>query len=656
MSGPKREFIVLMAILTMMCILLLYYNVPIGLLALVAVVTLVAIQEWQEKETNTRQEEEQESITRKVTKINRDKMYDMPIPMVVIERDGTSIMLNRAFFLAFGKELGRKGTNIFQKLRVKEKEMLNGNIKEITFENKTYAMMISGFVKNQKQLYLLHFMDITKEKTLAEKYSHSETVFCYIILDNYDDIIEQMAAHERSILLGRIDVILTEWANRNGAIIIKYENDHYLIIFARKNMGIMERCHFHILDEVREAGEQENIQVSLSMGIGVSEEPQTVQEADALSHAALDIALARGGDQCVVREDDKNAYYGGKTEAKEKRSKVKARVKAHGLKEMIENAQNVIIMGHQTPDMDCLGSAVGLMGACRCLGKESRFILQEINTSISSLMDYLSRDKNYLNNFIKPKEVASLTTEGTLLIVVDTQSQSYVEVPQLVDHVENIVVIDHHRASGKSIEGTIFSYLEAYASSTCELVTELLQYFGNKEIIGVTEANALLSGMCMDTKMFTVKTGVRTFEAASYLKRKGADTVIAKTLLQNDIETYAAKSVAVTNAEFYDNTIAISLYENNTENAKLVAAQAADELLNIKGINASFIILKYKGGIFISGRSMGDISVQLILEKLGGGGHLTMAGAQLHDVDDLQEARTLLVSSIETYKKESDKN
>ena len=225
--------------------------------------------------------------------------------------------------------------------------MLNGNIKEITFENKTYAMMISGFVKNQKQLYLLHFMDITKEKTLAEKYSHSETVFCYIILDNYDDIIEQMAAHERSILLGRIDVILTEWANRNGAIIIKYENDHYLIIFARKNMGIMERCHFHILDEVREAGEQENIQVSLSMGIGVSEEPQTVQEADALSHAALDIALARGGDQCVVREDDKNAYYGGKTEAKEKRTKVKARVKAHGLKEMIENAQNVIIMGHQ---------------------------------------------------------------------------------------------------------------------------------------------------------------------------------------------------------------------------------------------------------------------------------------------------------------------
>lgn len=656
MSGPKREFIVLMAILTMMCILLLYYNVPIGLLALVAVVTLVAIQEWQEKETTTRQEEEQESITRQVKKINRDKMYDMPIPMVVIERDGTCIMLNRAFLLAFGKELGRKGTNIFQKLRIKEKEMLNGNIKEITFENKTYAMMISGFVKNQKQLYLLHFMDITKEKTLAEKYSHSETVFCYIILDNYDDIIEQMAAHERSILLGRIDVILTEWANRNGAIIIKYENDHYLIIFARKNMGIMERCHFHILDEVREAGEQENIQVSLSMGIGVSEEPQTVQEADALSHAALDIALARGGDQCVVREDDKNAYYGGKTEAKEKRTKVKARVKAHGLKEMIENAQNVIIMGHQTPDMDCLGSAVGLMGACRCLGKESRFILQEINTSISSLMDYLSRDKNYLNNFIKPKEVASLTTEGTLLIVVDTQSQSYVEVPQLVDHVENIVVIDHHRASGKSIAGTIFSYLEAYASSTCELVTELLQYFGNKEIIGVTEANALLSGMCMDTKMFTVKTGVRTFEAASYLKRKGADTVIAKTLLQNDIETYAAKSVAVTNAEFYDNTIAISLYENNTENAKLVSAQAADELLNIKGINASFIILKYKGGIFISGRSMGDISVQLILEKLGGGGHLTMAGAQLHDVDDLQEARTLLVSSIETYKKESDKN
>ena len=272
------------------------------------------------------------------------------------------------------------------------------------------------------------------------------------------------------------------------------------------------------------------------------------------------------------------------------------------------------------------------------------------------MMDYLSIDEDYAESFIKPKEVNDFVDDGTLLIVVDTQSLDYVEMPELVQDIEKIVVIDHHRASGTTIKNTIFSYQEAYASSTCELVTELLQYFDIKDILTKVEANALLAGLCMDTKMFTQKTGVRTFEAASVLKRRGGDTVFAKTMLQDDIETYNARSRAVAGAEFYyDRRVAISEIESDSDEANLIAAQSADELLNIRGVIASFIIMKTpERGIIISGRSLGKINVQTILEKLGGGGHMTMAGAQLTDVDDLQEAKHRVLGVVDLYMKESE--
>ncbi|WP_314605035.1 DHH family phosphoesterase [Pseudoramibacter alactolyticus] len=649
-----KHFNVMAIIAVIISLLLIRYNHMAGVVMLVLAVFVAGLQGWENDLKAEREEESYKAVSRQVAKINRDRMYEMPSPSVVVDGEGVCLIPNRAFIRTFGRELGKKGVQIFETLKIKPEngQKLDGSFRELAFQEHWYTLVISAFTHGNQSLYLLNFNDITHLKQLEARYRHSQTVFAYIQIDNYDDISEQLTVQERSILLGKIDVILVQWAQRNGAIIQKYENNHYLAVFNRDALMIMEREHFHLLDEIRDVS-MENLPVTLSIGIGLSDERKSIQDADAMSRSALDVALARGGDQCVVSMDDKNAYYGGKTEAKEKRTKVKARIKAHALRDQMVDAHNVVIMGHQTPDMDCLGSAVGLMGACRNLNRECRYVLKEINTSIRSLIDYLSKDEHYAHAFVTPQEVRDFVEEGTLLIVVDTQNFNYVEMPELLDQVSNVVVIDHHRASGKSISDTIFSYLEAYASSTCELVTELLQYFDNKDIIKTTEANALLAGMCMDTKMFTVKTGVRTFEAASFLKRKGADTVIAKTLLQNDIETYAARSEAVTNAEFYDNTIAISLYENHTENAKLIAAQAADELLNIRGIGASFIVLKTEGGIFISGRSMGDVNVQMILEKLGGGGHMTMAGAQLHDIEDLHQARGLLVDAIEFYKKES---
>jgi c-di-AMP phosphodiesterase-like protein len=589
-------------------------------------------------------------VERKVASITHDRMFEMPIAIVITSEDGRVLMPNRAFIRQFGKDVSKMGANFLEQIGLPPKKVKgDGTFHELQYEDHTYLMSITEFFRADKRKLLFHLMDVTQLKSSEAHYRHSRTIFACGQIDNYEDLSESLSPQERTELFAQIDVILNRWAQRNDAVLQKFENNHYLAVFSHDNLVRMEHDRFHILDEVR-ALSRENSAVSLSIGIEDSEEHLSLPELEEGSRSALDIALARGGDQCVVKNDDRNTYYGGETEAKEKRTKVKARIKAQALQEQIAEARNVVIMGHKMPDMDCVGAAIGLIGACRAMNREAKFVLQEINVSIRSLMDYLSKDPNYAECFIKPQEAEAYIEEGTLLIVVDTQSKNYVEMPELVDEIRNSVVIDHHRPSGAEIKATVFSYIEAYASSTCELVCELLQYFNKRDIIGKTEANALMVGMCMDTKMFMSKTGVRTFEAASYLKRKGADTVIAKTMLQNDIETYAARTEAVTNAEFYDNSIAISMYENHNDNGKLIAAQAADELLNIRGIKASFILLKNDDGVCISARSMGEINVQMVLEQLGGGGHMTMAGAQLKDCNDLREGRDRLIRAIEAYK------
>jgi c-di-AMP phosphodiesterase-like protein len=514
-------------------------------------------------------------------------------------------------------------------------------------------VVTNAFSDKVHSFELLHFFDITEQSKQRQLYRKNSPLFCYIVIDNYDDIIEQIPSHKRSAILGQVDLKLNQWAKQLGSVIIEYESDRYLMIFERGKICALQKENFKILDEVREIENDEKVPITLSIGIGISESILGIVESQELSHSALDIALARGGDQAVVRQDEKMSFYGGKTEATEKRTKVKARVKAYGLKELIKESDHVLLMGHQNPDMDCLGSAVGLLGAIKALGKEGKIVIREINYSIKSLFDYLLENEAYQDAFITPKEAETYATKNTLLIILDTQTVNYLEMPSLADQIPKIVVIDHHRRSGKAIKETLLTYTEAYASSTCELVTELLQYFDEKNQLNTIEANALMAGICMDTKMFTLKTGVRTFEAASYLKRKGADTLVSKILLQDDLNTYTAKSDAVKNAKIYFDNIAISTFENDTDYGKVIAAQAADELLNIKGIVASFIILKNDEGLAISARSMGEVNVQVILETLGGGGHLAIAGAQFPGEKNLETGKELLLTAIKTYKKEN---
>lgn len=599
-----------------------------------------------------------EKIYQEMDGLNRGDMYELPIALVIVNLKGEILWFNNNFDTNFGEDtegFSFYGKSIQDELSLDYEKLLKDRQYNFSYDEADYAVVSNKFEDGGDTLVLLHFFDITVQKKQQELYKEYGTVFGYIIIDNYDEAIEQLPTHERSLATSKLEMKISEWAKRHEAFILPYENDHYLLLFEKERLKDMETERFKVLDSVREAFKEDAMQVTLSIGVGVSDEIIPIREGDEIARAALDIALARGGDQAVVRRDDKMSFFGGSSEATERRTKVKARIKAHGLREFIKEADNVLIMGHQSPDMDCLGAAIGLMGSCRKLGKTCKMVLSEINYSIKELFEYISEEERYENAFIAPKELDGYLRAHTLLIVVDTQNADYVEVPEILETVGRVVVIDHHRRSGKFISNTVLSYTEVYASSACELVTELLQYFEIKDIIDEVEANALLAGICMDTKMFTLKTGVRTFEAASYLRRKGADTVIAKTMLQDDFDTYNSRSLAVANAKTYYEHFAVTEIENNTEFAKVIAAQAADELLNIKGIQASFVILKHDDGLFVSGRSMGEINVQLILEKLGGGGHLTMAGAQLPEVDDLEAGERLLLIAIDEYMVDVDK-
>ncbi|MGV8905374.1 MAG: DHH family phosphoesterase [Acetobacterium sp.] len=656
MKEYKKE-LVLFAIATVLILSLVIglYNIYIGALGILVFVTLFIFYKKSGHRDEIQINKAIDEIYSDLDKINQERMYEMPISMAIVDGEGVIYWYNQAFGKAFKKEkeaLFKK--NIVEELNFNLAEAVKHEDFTFHYDEREYGVVTNAFTDTVHSFELLHFFDVTEQGRQKELYRKTSPLFCYIVIDNYDDIIEQIPSHKRSAILGQVDLKINEWAKTLGSVIIEYEKDRYLMIFERGKICALQKENFQILDLVREIDNEEKIPITLSIGIGVSEKILGIKESQEISHAALDIALARGGDQAVVRQDEKMSFYGGKTEATEKRTKVKARVKAHGLKELIKEADQVLLMGHQNPDMDCLGAAVGLLGACKGLGKTGKIVIKEINYSIKSLFEYLLENEEYKEAFITPKEAEAYNKKNTLLIILDTQNIDYLEAPNLIEEMSKVVVIDHHRRSGKFIQDTLMSYTEAYASSTCELVTELLQYFEEKTIMSGVEANALMAGMCMDTKMFTLKTGVRTFEAASYLKRKGADTIISKILLQDDINTYTAKSDAVKNAKIYYDNIAISTFENNTDYGKLIASQAADELLNIKGIVASFIILKNEDGLTISGRSMGEVNVQVILEKLGGGGHLAIAGAQIPEEDSLDAGKDLVLEAIENYKKENE--
>ena len=492
----------------------------------------------------------------------------------------------------------------------------------------------------------LYFINQTEYLKTLKDLQDEESCVGLIMIDNYDEMIDFLPDDKKTFILAEVEKKIFDWAIKNNGAIVKSDRRTYAYFIEQKDLETIKEEKFDILDEIKEIDTDETVAVTLS--IAISNEGETNYEKYKSAQTAMDIVLGRGGDQAVIRENEKYTFFGGRTLEVEKRTKVKARTVARALEQIIEESENVIIMGHTNPDIDCIGSSLGIYRLAKTIGKEVNIVNTVPGLSIDSFVQAIKNEEAYEDVFVNKAEALNKITENTLLIVVDTNKNTYVEVPELLNETNRIIVIDHHRKSPDFIENTMLTFHEVYASSAAELVTEILQYAETEVELTDLEAEGLYGGIMTDTKNFTFKTGVRTFEAAAFLRKKGIDILKVKKWFQSDLKNYNQIADIVKNAEITNDTIGISIYEKEDKNANLLCAKAADELLTISDITASFVLGKTGEKIYVSGRSIGDINVQLILEKLGGGGHITVAGAQLEGMT-IEEAKQELIIRINEY-------
>ncbi len=476
-----------------------------------------------------------------------------------------------------------------------------------------------------------------------------------LYIDNYDESLEPIEEVRRALLAALIDRKINKYMLKIDAITKKLEKDKYIFLFRHKFLSELQGDKFSLLDEIRNINVGEDASITISMGIGI--QGNSFQKRQEYARSAMDLALARGGDQVVVKSKDNLLYYGGKSIQQEKNTRVKARVKAHALRESIEAAEQVVIMGHKLPDVDAIGSAMGIYRISKSLGKTTHIVVNKVTSSLKPLLTMLKSTDGYEDDlFITGEAAKGLMTEGTLLVVVDVNIPSYTDEPALVELASSLVVLDHHRQAGETFENPTLSYVEPFASSASEMVAEVLQYVGDEVRLKSSEADALYSGIMIDTNNFMNKPGVRTFEAVAFLRRSGADITRIRKLFRTDLNEYRIKAEAIQNTEIFLDHYAISLCNaDGCESPNIVGAKIANELLDIRGIKASFVLTKYEGKVFISARSIDELNVQVVMEKLGGGGHLNSAGVQLSDCS-LYEGGELIRDTLTKMKKEGDLN
>ncbi|HPD01244.1 MAG TPA: DHH family phosphoesterase [Acetivibrio sp.] len=600
-----------------------------------------------------------ENLNFNIDTASKDTLLNFPMPLVVIELDGTIIWYNSSFKRLFdGEELLEKTIHSFVKGMNPDNLSDEGAMsftKDILINGRSYCALgnfakVDDKINEDGFIIMMYLIDNTELVEIKKRYDDEKTTVGIIVIDNYDDLMQSIEDARSAQILAEIDSKLTRWMGYTNGIIKKFERDKYLFVFDHRYLKDFVEKKFDILDSVKEINVGNKIPVTLSMGFGVG--THSLQEKFRFANASLDIALGRGGDQVVVKNGEDIMFFGGKTRELEKRTRVKARVIAYALRELIEQASDVLIMGHDNCDIDCLGSALGIYRIAKNRNKEAFIVLNNSNPTIDCLVSRIEGSGEYKSLFIASSEAIDRITKKTLLVIVDTHRPSFTEAPDLLKYTDQIVVIDHHRRGADYLQEAVLTYQETYASSTCELVTEILQYVEDKIKLKPIEAESLYAGIVIDTKNFTFKTGVRTFEAAAFLRRQGVDTVQVKQLFQNDINTYISIASVVRDAQVIRDNIAISVCPPNMKNAALVAAQAADQLISLAGLNAAFVFSYINNGInngiAISGRSLGDVNVQVVLEKLGGGGHMTVAGAQLQGVS-IEEARKSLLTALDEY-------
>lgn len=517
----------------------------------------------------------------------------------------------------------------------------------VTFKNRIYHIkgdIIHTSEDEDNDYYtVLYWFDETEHELLKNKYYAEGFVSGVIYIDNFDDVMQGTSNADKPRLIALMDETLESLAQEADGILKKYEKDKFLLYIQQTQFDRMKKNSFSFTESFKNILVGNKVAPTLSIGFGLNGE--SFAQNDTFAYSALDMALGRGGDQVVIKDNEMYSFFGGKSKEIEKRTRVKARVISQAIKEVIQDSDQIIIMGHRYADVDVLGSALGLYAVIKALGKKAKILLDTYNQTVERFISKHS-DK-YTDLFITKPYANELVTSDTLIFVVDTQKYSMVEEPALLDVSKNIVVIDHHRKGTDFIQNALITYHEPFASSASELITEILQYIDNVEL-EKTQAEALYAGIYMDTKNFTFKTSVRTFDAASYLKRRGVDTIDVKKLFQTDLNAFVKKWAIIENAKPYHDKVAIATCTKSDGDMQTIVAQAADELLNITNISSSFVICDMGDRIIISARSFGDINVQFIMEKLGGGGHMTIAGAQLTDTT-VQEVTALLKQTIDEY-------
>ena len=600
-----------------------------------------------------------ESITSDVNSVSKSNLVNSPIPLVLIETDGHIIWRSRTFTEEFQNiDMNNYLTPIVKeiKLDLEKDDKIKEVTKQITIGNKIYKLRggVSKSKKHDKRkqneyIITLYFIDDTKYNELFDNYTNSKICIGVIMIDNYEDIMQTALPEERLELFAKIEKEILDWAKETGGLIIKTERDSFIYVFEQKYLSELEKSKFSILDKIKQLDIEYKVQVTLS--IAMSNDGKTNYEKYKSALAGMEIVLGRGGDQALIKKDGKYKFYGGNTLEVEKRTKVKARTISRTLTRIISDADNIIVMGHKNIDIDALGSALGVCRLAKIYNKPC-FIASNLSKSTEKFANELQEIEEYKDLIQTDEKLEDEITENTVLVIVDTHKSNYVEFPELLEKVGKKIIIDHHRKSTDYIEGADMTFHEVYASSAAELVTEILEYASEDIELPVIEAEALYGGIMVDTKDFTFKTGVRTFEAAAYLRKFGVDIIKVKKWFQADLESYNIIADIVKRAEIVSNSIAISVYDNEDfANSSIICAKAADELLTISDITASFVIGNLGDKIGISGRSIGDVNVQVIMEKLGGGGHITLAGAQLENVT-IEEAKQELIRCINEYLEE----
>lgn len=648
-------------------IALFFLNIKLALLAvpciLVYALVIWAFYRWNREQLNR----EIINFATRYGTVQKELLGKLEIPYALLDTNGRFLWRNEAFFQLAGEDsdFQKSVTSLFGEINkdriaaIGEDPLVFGlksdhhtyraTLQQLTIDNFREKKEVTDSLNlSMDRVIAFMLFDETRLVALRQKNIDQELAVAQVSIDNYEETIDSVEAVRRALLVALIDRKVNKYFQSSDAIVRKNDRDKYIVLFQRQYLAKMEEDRFSILEEIKntKAGNDNEITLSIGIGLGGRSYTQNTEYA----RAAMDLALGRGGSQAAIKSGDEIRYYGIRGREVEKNTRVKARVKAQALREIMTSRDTILVMGHKITDIDAFGAAVGVYVAARELGKEARIVVDTVTSSLRPLVSLFTGDRGYPEHMIiSPEEALQIVDKHTLVVVVDTNRPNYTVAPDLLNRTRHIVVFDHHRQGEEVVQNPVLSYIEPYASSACEMIAEVLQYFSEKVQLRPTEADCIYAGILIDTNNFAAKVGVRTFEAAAYLRRNGADVIRVRKMLREDMATYKARAQVVRDAEVYHDHYAVAICETtDVESPTIVGAQAANELLNIVGIKASFVITDYRGKVYISARSIDEVDVQKLMEQLGGGGHLNIAGAQIPGAD-IDEVKQKLIGLIDEH-------